>query len=182
MNNMSKDIGRMNKLISDISNYTKTKAELEIENFEYVRIIDLIYNIAEEYLENRKNIKIEIENNLKIKSENSEKLIIVLANKNKLSQVFYNLIDNSISILEKNKKILISLEITDDQLLFIKLYDQGKGIPIDQSEKIFNRFYTDRDENKENHTGLGLSIVKERYKSIWPFKVFLLLLPLTSYL
>ena len=56
---------------------------------------------------------------------------------------------------------MISLKNNDDQYINIKIYDQGKGIPIELAEKVFNRFYTDRDFNRNNHTGLGLSIVRE---------------------
>ena len=162
IDNMSKDIKRMNRLISDIANYTKIKAEIEIENFEYIKILDLLKDIVEQYNGNKKNIKIEIED---IEIERDENIRSVLANRNKLSQVFYNLIDNSISILDKDKKILISLEKKDDQHIYIKIYDQGKGIPIELAEKVFDRFYTDRDVDRNNHTGLGLSIVSEIIRS-----------------
>ncbi len=162
INNMNKDIKRMNRLISDIANYTKIKAEIETENFEYIKIPELLKNIVEQYDDNKKNIQIKIDNT---EIENDENIIPVLANRNKLSQVFYNLIDNSISILDKDKKILISLENKDDQYINIKIYDQGKGIPIELAEKVFDRFYTDRDIDRNNHTGLGLSIVREIIRS-----------------
>ena len=147
----------MNRLISDIANYTKIKAEIETENFEYIKIPEFLKDIVEQYNDNKKNIQILIES-----SQNNK---TVLANRNKLSQVFYNLIDNNISILDKNKKILISLENKDDQHIHIKIYDQGKGIPMELAEKVFDRFYTDRDVNRNNHTGLGLSIVREIIRS-----------------
>ena len=157
INNMGKDIKRINRLISDIANYTKIKAEIETENFEYIKISEFLKDIVEQYNDNKKNIQILIES-----SQNNK---TVLANRNKLSQVFYNLIDNNISILDKNKKILISLENKDDQHIHIKIYDQGKGIPMELAEKVFDRFYTDRDVNRNNHTGLGLSIVREIIRS-----------------
>jgi len=162
IDNMSKDIKRMNRLISDIANYTKIKAEIEIENFEYIKILDLLKDIVEQYNGNKKNIKIEIED---IEIERDENIRSVLANRNKLSQVFYNLIDNSISILDRDKKILISLENKDHQYIFIKIYDQGKGIPLELADRVFDRFYTDREVDRNNHTGLGLSIVGEIIRS-----------------
>ena len=162
INNMTKDIERMNRLISDISNYTQIKAEIETESFEYINIFSFLKDLVQNYYENKKNIKIEIKN---IENEMSKKEIYVLANKGKLSQVFYNLIDNSISILKKNQKILIQTELLNYENILIKIYDQGKGIPIEQAEKVFNRFYTDRDDNKDYHSGLGLSISREILKS-----------------
>ena len=85
----------------------------------------------------------------------------ILANKNKLIQVFINLIDNSISLSPKGSKILVELDKVDEKFISIRFYDQGKGIDRNDSDKIFERFYSDRQENIKNHTGLGLSIVKE---------------------
>ena len=151
--NITKDIKRMNKLISDISNFTQIKAEIETESFEYININEFLIDIANSYNENKKNIKIEIETN--------DQKLYVAVNKDKLSQVFYNLIDNSISILSKNQNVFIQSRSLDQQNIEIKIYDQGKGIPLKDAEKIFYRFYTDRDADKGDHSGLGLSISRE---------------------
>ena len=71
-----------------------------------------------------------------------------------------------------------------------KFYDQGKGIDLKDSEKIFDRFYSDRQDNIKNHTGLGLSIAREIIthmngqisldksdKSEYPGACFLIILP-----
>ena len=151
--NITKDIKRMNKLISDISNFTQIKAEIETESFEYININEFLIDIANSYNENKKNIKIEIETN--------DQKLYVAVNKDKLSQVFYNLIDNSISILSKNQNVFIQSRSLDQKNIEIKVYDQGKGIPLKDAEKIFYRFYTDRDADKGDHSGLGLSISRE---------------------
>ena len=78
-----------------------------------------------------------------------------------MTQVFVNLIENSISLSPTGSKILIDLKKNDEKTISIKFYDQGKGINCQDSKKIFDRFYTDREDNIKNHTGLGLSIAKE---------------------
>tara|TARA_Y100000590_G_scaffold372760_1_gene436010 strand:+ start:2363 stop:4051 length:1689 start_codon:yes stop_codon:yes gene_type:complete len=156
--NMAKDIERMNLLISDIANFTKIKAEIENEDFEYINIIELVKYVSTRYKGNNKNII--INHDFNTNNSNNNKLF-VLANKNKLAQVFLNIIDNSISISDKNKSILITIETIENKNVSIKIYDQGKGIPKDQAKRIFDRFYSDRDENRNNHSGLGLSIAKE---------------------
>ena len=49
--------------------------------------------------------------------------------------------------------------------MLIKVYDQGKGIKIVDKEKVFERFYTDREVSRNDHSGLGLSISREIIKS-----------------
>ena len=115
----------------------------------------------------------------------------ILANKNKLIQVFINLIENSLSLSSKKSKILIKLSKIDNSKVAIKVYDQGRGVDSKDSEKIFERFYSDRQENIKNHTGLGLSIAREIIehmhgsisldksdKSDYPGACFLITLPI----
>ena len=153
MNNFNKDIDRMNKLISDISHFSKTIAEIEIENFELTNVNKFLKENFGEKSTNKKNIKILLQ------TDNNKNL--VLLNKDKFLQVILNLIDNSISIAKNNSNILITSNKKNENCVEIKIYDQGKGIDLREKNKIFDRFYTDRIEDRDQHSGLGLSISYE---------------------
>ena len=152
-NNIGKDLKRMNQLITDISKFTRLKAEIELEKNEYINLNHFLNEIPKIFNNNYKKIEFSLEEN--------HQNVQVVANKNKLIQVFVNLIENSISFSKKNSKILIELNKIQNNKISIKIYDQGRGIDIKDAEKIFERFYTDRQDNIRNHTGLGLSIAKE---------------------
>ncbi len=153
MNNFNKDIDRMNKLISDISHFSKTIAEIEIENFELTNINKFLKENFAEKSTNKKNIKILLQ------TDNNKNF--VLLNKDKFLQVILNLIDNSISIAKNNSNILITSNKKNINCVEIKIYDQGKGIDLREKNKIFDRFYTDRIVDRDQHSGLGLSISYE---------------------
>ena len=153
MYNFNKDIERMNKLISDISYFSKTIAEIEIENFELIDVSKFLKENFSEHTTNKKNIKILLQTD---KNKN-----LALLNKDKFLQVLLNLIDNSISIAENNSNILIKSNKKNKNSIEIKIYDQGKGIDFKEKNKIFNRFYTDRIQDRDQHSGLGLSISYE---------------------
>ena len=153
MNNFNKDIDRMNRLISDISHFSKTIAEIEIENFELTNINKFLKENFGEKSTNKKNIKILLQ------TDNNKNL--VLLNKDKFLQVILNLIDNSISIAKNNSNILITSNKRNENCVEIKIYDQGKGIDFKEKNKIFDRFYTDRIDDRDKHSGLGLSISYE---------------------
>ncbi len=153
MNNFNKDIDRMNKLISDISHFSKTIAEIEIENFELTNVNKFLKENFGEKSTNKKNIKILLQ------TDNNKNL--VLLNKDKFLQVILNLIDNSISIAKNNSNILITSNKKNENCVEIKIYDQGKGIDLREKNKIFDRFYTDRIVDRDQHSGLGLSISYE---------------------
>ncbi len=153
MNNFNKDIDRMNRLISDISHFSKTIAEIEIENFELTNVNKFLKENFSEKLTNKKNIQILLQ------TDNNKNL--VLLNKDKFLRVILNLIDNSISIAKNNSNILITSNKKIENCVEIKIYDQGKGIDLKEKNKIFDRFYTDRIDDRDKHSGLGLSISYE---------------------
>ena len=78
---------------------------------------------------------------------------------NRLEQVIANLLDNSISFSEDNKKIEIEVkEISNNLVILIK--DEGPGFSETSPQKIFKRFYSNRPKSIGKHSGLGLNIVK----------------------
>ena len=75
-----------------------------------------------------------------------------------------NLIDNSLSYTPQNSEILVEQKTTDNNVI-ISFFDQGQGIDANLKNKIFERFYTDREVNQDRHSGLGLSIAKKIIES-----------------
>ena len=156
--NFNKEVDRMNILISDMSNFSRTISEIEMEKFEIININQFLTNFVKNYSGNKKNIK--------LKFNKLNKNLSVLVNENKLLQVILNLVENSVSIANRNTNILITTNINKNKnFVEVKLYDQGKGIKKQDREKIFQRFYSDRDKLREEHSGLGLSISREIIKS-----------------
>ncbi len=90
------------------------------------------------------------------------KSYMVNADQMKIQQVLYNLIDNAIKFSHNNSSINISITDKNDKV-FVSVKDAGIGIPKDNLNKIWERFYkTDLSRGKDKTgTGLGLSIVKE---------------------
>lgn len=87
---------------------------------------------------------------------------IVYADKSRIQQVLYNLIDNAIKFSNPDSVIHIYTSIHHEKL-FVSVKDHGVGIPKESLGKIWDRFYkTDTSRGKDKKgTGLGLAIVKE---------------------
>ena len=92
----------------------------------------------------------------------SEKVQFVEADKDKIEQVLYNLIDNAGKFSNPESSIRISTEEKGNKVM-IAVKDKGIGIPKESQSRIWERFYkTDISRGKDKKgTGLGLSIVKE---------------------
>ena len=150
---MFKDIDRIDRLITDISFSSRLDADLVRTKFENIDLFKLLEN----YISIRAT-KLKYKINL----DQTETGIQLIGNSNKLVQVFDNLIDNSLSIIGKNCKIKIKV-LSKSKKIFILFEDNGPGFPKNAVNKIFDRFYTDRTNQKEfgKHSGLGLSISKQ---------------------
>ncbi len=87
--------------------------------------------------------------------------IYVKSNEMLLYNIFCNLIKNS-CFYSNGTDIVIKYHSKEGNYLRFSFFDNGTGVPVESTPKLFNRFYrVEKDKNKKNGTGLGLAIVKE---------------------
>ena len=68
--------------------------------------------------------------------------------------------ENSISFSENNQEIIVEISKKQNNQLSLVVIDEGIGFSEKNTNKIFNRFYSNRPEKFGEHSGLGLNIVK----------------------
>lgn len=96
--------------------------------------------------------------NIEFKSEIIDEEIYIEGDYNRLSQVFINIIKNSIEAIDENKDCEVSIYTkVEKQQIIITIYDNGVGISEEELGKIKEAFYT----TKKNGTGLGVSLSTE---------------------
>ena len=152
----NKSVSRMIYIVEDLDQITRLEeGKIEIENKSFdllTEINDVIENL--DIKAKKRGLKIKIINNYKSK-------IPVKGDKEKIKQVLYNLIENSIKYGNDMSTIDIKLYDMDVNIL-TEVSDSGNGIEQKHLNKIFDRFYrvdSSRDREKGG-SGLGLSIVK----------------------
>ena len=156
LNIIIEEVNRLNNLVNDIRALTKVENELDKLDISEFDLIKLIEKIVKQH-----NIYV-IKDGYKIEfiHSNIDKLVIE-ADKKKIEQVIYNLLNNALNYTGEDKKVIIKV-IEDDKDYTIMVIDSGKGIDKKEIDHIFDRYY----RSKKNHkryvygTGLGLSIVK----------------------
>ncbi len=91
---------------------------------------------------------------------------MVYADRTKIQQVIYNLVDNAIKFTPEGRQIRVQVTEKDNKI-YTSVKDEGVGIPKDAQKKVFERFYkTDPSRGKDKTgTGLGLAITKEIIKA-----------------
>jgi len=148
------DIKRIDRLITDISDASRLDAELSREIKEPVALPHLLSTIIEIYRMTDSGVDFELHDQL-------PQGAIVLGKDERLGQVFRNLIDNAASFSPPGGKVIVTA-VRSDIVARITVEDQGPGIPPDNLESIFERFYTERPgENFGRNSGLGLSIARQ---------------------
>lgn len=145
---------RLDGLINDLLSLSYLESKEIILNRSKVDVSKLVDSTIVTFKSQVKSKSIEIINNI-------HQDLFLNVDKNKLSQVFTNLIDNAIKFNRENGTVMIYNENLNGQVKIV-VEDTGMGIPQKDVVRIFERFYrVDKARSRElGGTGLGLSIVK----------------------
>ncbi len=92
--------------------------------------------------------------------EGSERPVLMLGNAPMLREMIANLIDNAIRYSPAGGTVLVALAAWRNEAI-ISVSDQGPGIPEDERENVFKRFYRILGQGDTDGSGLGLAIVRE---------------------
>ena len=168
---IAQDVGRLDRLISDISDASRLDAELardEVDLINLEKLLDTVVAVANLVTETcgvRVELVIARQNNAEDRQP-----FLVLGHDSRLGQVFNNLIDNARSFSPNGGSVRVLLRPAKDYSAHgqlrdgfeIIIDDDGPGIPADAFERIFERFYTDRPgQGFGQNSGLGLSISRQ---------------------
>ena len=146
------EASRMSKLVEDIMKISKLESDKTIEKTQ-LKLKNIVVTIVDSLMieADKKNVKFKLSLND----------CSISGNYDSIYSLIFNLVDNAIKYNKTNGKITIKLqEVSNNVILSVK--DTGIGIPKEDLDRIFERFYrVDKSRSKDSGgTGLGLAIVK----------------------
>ena len=153
---VSHDVERIERLITDYSQMLKDEAAISSERMKKINLSHIAKSVVDDFnsiYESKRSIRI------KLKIDNNNQFNI-LGIENRIEQIIANLLENSISFSENNKEIVVEISKKENGKLSLIVIDEGIGFSEKNTDKIFNRFYSNRPEKFGEHSGLGLNIVK----------------------
>ena len=153
---VSHDVERIERLITDYSQMLKDEAAISSERMKKINLSHIAKSVVDDFnsiYESKRSIRI------KLKIDNNNQFNI-LGIENRIEQIIANLLENSISFSENNKEIIVEISKKENGKLSLIVIDEGIGFSEKNTDKIFNRFYSNRPEKFGEHSGLGLNIVK----------------------
>ena len=154
---LNHDVQRIERLITDYSQMLKDEVALSKEKMKKINLKLITKSVVDDFnniYETKRGIEI------KLIDDNNLDEYLINGIENRIEQIIANLLDNSISFSEDNKKILVKISKDIEDKIILKVIDQGKGFKEKNTDKIFNRFYSNRPDKFGEHSGLGLNIVK----------------------
>ena len=155
MGDIVEEIDRENKIITDLLSLVKMDKKVASMNIETININELIEGIIKRLkpLAQKRDIELGFE---------PFRPVIAEIDEVKLSLAISNLIENGIKYNNDNGWVHVYLN-ADHKFFYVKVEDNGVGIPDEVQEHIFERFYrVDKARSRETGgTGLGLAITRD---------------------
>ncbi|MDB5476975.1 MAG: sensor histidine kinase [Phenylobacterium sp.] len=155
---LKNDVQRLDRLVTDISNASRLDAELSRDQPKRIDLERLIFDVAALYQATARPGEIAV------RFEPPDLLAppTVMGREGPLSQIFRNLIDNARSFSPPGGEVVVGLAKAKG-LAIATVADSGPGIPPENLETVFERFYTSRPKGAAfgGNSGLGLSIARQ---------------------
>ncbi|MDR3440388.1 stimulus-sensing domain-containing protein [Telmatospirillum sp.] len=151
------DVGRLDRLISDISDASRLDAELSRAESEPVEMLTMAETLAEVYRDTGAADQVAI-----VIEATAGDSLAVNGIESRLVQILRNLISNALSFSPPQATLRLKA-YRDGRWVCLSVADDGPGIPENKLEAIFDRFYSERPKAEKfgTHSGLGLSISKQ---------------------
>jgi len=137
----------------------KIDANLARETAKTLDVREIAENIVEFYQQTRTK---EGPNVVDATIIDPDKPVFIRAYETPFAQVLRNLIDNALTFSPEEGKVTVTAKREESRVVFI-VDDEGPGIPKDNLETVFERFYTQRPKGASfgSHSGLGLAICRQ---------------------
>ncbi len=152
------DVNRMERLITDISNASRLDAELARDAPAPFDLVWLLGEIVRMYTATVRARGVGVD----FRPPRPPGAILVVGREGPLSQVFRNLIDNARSFSPEGGNVTVNVERSGQDVL-VEVEDKGPGMPPENVETVFQRFYTSRPKGAAfgGNSGLGLAIARQ---------------------
>ncbi|MDR6755930.1 two-component system sensor histidine kinase ChvG [Mycoplana sp. BE70] len=158
------DVRRLDRLISDISDASRLDAELarsDAKTVDLEKVLGDLVDISRQVRSNKKPVILDF---VVDRSDNPKARFSISGYELRIGQIITNLIENARSFVpEQGGRIVVRLSNSRNGRRIVKVEDNGPGIQVEDIDRIFERFYTDRpaSEGFGQNSGLGLSISRQ---------------------
>ena len=154
LSRMRGDVDRMNGLVNDLLELSRMESGQFMIEAEPMPLAPLVHAVKKQFGETAAAQEVALAEDL------AEDLPQVMADGEKLTQIFLNLVENSLKFTPPGGEICIGAKAEDEHVQIV-FKDTGIGVAPQHLPHIFERFYKVNRSRRDSGTGLGLAIVKQ---------------------
>jgi two-component system sensor histidine kinase ChvG len=150
---MTRDVDRLERLVSGVRELARIDGQLEQERVDAVDVRGLLGNLVE-------GLRLTAPRDRRIEFSASARESFAIGSPERLTQVFENLLANAVSFAPAGTAVDVTVSGNPDGCV-VTVADRGPGIPDAHLSRVFDRFFTYRpSEGPRQHLGLGLAIAR----------------------
>ncbi len=153
LNRLLASVDRQSRLVNQLLTLSRAENALADPAKNEISLDEVARTVTAEWVPHALDRKIEIA------FESPEKPVRVFANMHSISEALANLLDNALKYCRENDQVTVKVYEKDGQAC-LAVSDNGPGVPEEELDKLFNRFYRVPGSQAEG-CGLGLSIVQQ---------------------
>lgn len=149
---VSMEVHRLSRLVASLLDLSRLQAgdrKFTMKPFDICEMARLILISFEQKIE---------EKHLDVQFECEEDRMAVLADRDAIYQIFYNICHNAVKFSRESGTLRIRLVSTKDKKIRVSVYNDGEGIPTEDQPMIFERFYKSDKSRGLDKTGVGLGL------------------------
>lgn len=154
---IEKESDRLGNMVTELLDFSEISSGRLIMNKELFDLNELGIFINKQLMPKSSSKKIDM-----ILNYDETKRVMVMADRDRIKQVFINILDNALKFTDEGGVVLTDIKIEEDKAI-IEVIDNGCGISEDEISLVTGKFY--KGNNSNSHTGLGLSICEEIVKA-----------------
>jgi two-component system sensor histidine kinase ChvG len=140
---IDREVARLSRLLNGVREVSKIDAALDTEAAQPVDVRSVVSECARE----------------RVQLDLPAHPVVVAASAERLAQAVRNIVDNAVSFTPDGDRVTVTVREQNGHAL-VRVDDDGPGIPPEHLQRIFDRFFSFREEHRADHDGLGLAIAR----------------------
>ena len=149
---VSSEVHRLSRLVSSLLDLSRIQAgdrKFVMKSFDICEMARLILISFEKQIDEKR---------LDVSFECDSDRMLVIADRDAIHQVFYNVCHNAIKFAREGGALRVQIESTKERKICVSVYNEGDGIPTEDQPMIFERFYKSDKSRGLDKTGVGLGL------------------------
>ena len=154
-NTINSEANRLGRLVDQLLTVSQMEAGSMTANLHELEVVPILEQIVDQTSGQAK------QKQMTLKTQFAAKMPMILADRDKLQAAIVNLVGNAVKYTPEGGEVAVRCT-SDDEMIWIAIEDNGPGIPSEEHEQVFEKFYRSAEVADSDHQGNGLGLAFAR--------------------